>query len=152
MTLEIAKYAMRHIRIGGRSLYPLPILTYCQTDASYKPRNVFVATHIQLPNRTYLEYMRPIYSVNNSTEAEWASVLFGIEACIENNQRVIGLENDNLSVIAQLMRTDYPPKKDYAKFYRNKIYNLAAHTEWTGVRWTPRELNFADKIMRRQER
>jgi hypothetical protein len=101
------------------------------------------------PDGTRGESIKRLYSVNDASEAEWASVVLGLTACMEENYRVIGIENGNLGVISHLIFRDRMPKKDYARYYRSKIYDLARQTEWTGIRWVSRELNLADTILRR---
>ena len=87
--------------------------------------------------------------MDDVSEAEWASVAMGLTNCMEENYRVIGIENNNLGVISQLIFSDRVLRRDYARHYRAKIYDLARQTEWTGVRWIPRDLNLADGILRR---
>jgi len=89
---------------------------------------------------------------SSSTEAEWASVAFGLELALHNNETSIGLENDNLSVIHGLIFTNTKLKQAYANHYRNEIRELANETLWAGVRWIPREINQADKLFHNEPR
>jgi ribonuclease HI len=136
------------MRIGGRMLLPPPILTYVQTDGSFrqmKPK-ARVATIIQTPVETY-RYMIPI-DAHSSTEAEWASVLFGLTMALERNCEAVALENDNLGVIRSLVMPRPRLRHDYAKFYHNQIFKQAKETAWIGARWIPREQNKSDALFR----
>jgi ribonuclease HI len=136
------------MRIGGRTIFPLPILTYVQTDGSFrqmKPK-ARVATIIQTPAETY-RCMIPI-DAYSSTEAEWASVLFGLTLALEKNCEAIAVENDNLGVIRALVMPQPRLRHEYARFYHNQILTQAKETAWTGARWIPREQNKADDLFR----
>ena len=135
-----------YIRIGGRMLLPPPVLTYVQTDGSFKgtsPR-ARVAVIIQPQQQ---RYMFPI-DANSSTEAEWASVAAGLSLAIEAGCDAIALENDNLGVIRSLILPTTRLRHEYARFYRDRILTSAAETSWTGARWIPREQNRADDLFR----
>lgn len=149
MSVRCVKQLLPFMRIGGKSQYALPTLVRCQTDASCRRGNTWIASLVFRPDGTRSESLKKLYSVNDATEAEWAGVAMGLTNCMEENYRVIGIESDNLSVISQLIFHDTVLRRDYARYYRGKIYELAAQTEWTGVRWIPRELNLADGILRR---
>lgn len=151
MALRLTTQLLPFLRIGGRSMYALPNITVCQTDASFRarPKQVHISALIHKHDKTRVERLQQLVSPTNSTEAEWAGVLFGLRLCIEENHSIIGIENDNLSVITQLLFRENMPKQVYARHYREKIYALARETTWTGVRWIPRELNQADEILRR---
>jgi hypothetical protein len=149
------------MRIGGRMILPQsyrqtgclvpsfpPILTYVQTDGSFRQMNpkARVATIIQTPGETY-RYMIPI-DADSFTESEWASVLFGLTLALEKNCDAIALENDNLGVIRALVLPKPRLRHEYARFYHNQILTQAKETSWTGARWIPREQNNADALFR----
>jgi len=136
------------MRIGGRMILPPPILTYVQTDGSFrqmKPK-ARVATIIQTPAEAY-RYMIPI-DAYSSTESEWASVLFGLTMALEKNCEAIALENDNLGVIRALVMPRPRLRHEYARHYHNQILTQAKETVWTGARWIPRGQNKADDLFR----
>ena len=137
-----------YIRIGGRMLFPQsafpPVLTYVQTDGSFKGTRARVAVIIQPQQQ---RYMFPI-DANSSTEAEWASVAAGLSLAIEAGCDAIALENDNLGVIRSLILPTTRLRHEYARFYRDRILTSAAETSWTGARWIPREQNRADDLFR----
>ncbi len=149
------KYIGNHLpflRIGGRSAYPLPILVRCQTDASYRPPPVDSARAAALlyhHTGARIERIEQIHSATGPTEAEWSSIYLGLQTAMENGYTVVGIENDNLSVVSQLTLHEGHLRKPYARHYKSKILSLARHTAWTGVRWIPREDNLADLILRR---
>ena len=89
-----------------------------------------------------------LVSINaeNSTEADWASVCLGSMVALEMNQDRFGIENDNLGVIRALINPVDKLKHEYARHYRNIIYDLTKNAEWVGVRWIPREMNSADEL------
>lgn len=138
---------MPYYRIGGRrSMQPL-LLARVQTDGSYTHLGGGrISAIVTAPGgRQSGSQMLPVKAAN-STEAEWASVALGMRLAIENNAETIGLENDNLGVVAALMHPGNMVKHTYAQYYRQLIYKLAADTMWTGVRWIPRSTNRADDL------
>jgi ribonuclease HI len=138
-------------RIGGVLTFPPPLLTHVQTDGSYVSHGLTsarVAAIIVSANQKYS--MQEIAKIRaaNSTEAEWASVAFGLRLAVSNGQESIGIENDNLSVIHGLIFPKNRLRHEYAAHYRSEILRLAERTAWTGVRWIPREKNRADNLFR----
>jgi ribonuclease HI len=83
--------------------------------------------------------------MESSTEAEWKAVHNALLFGLEHNLTDIGIENDNLGVINTFLN-DIIPKREYARYYKWKIRKDAEQTEWTGVRWIPRERNRADDL------
>lgn len=149
MAIQIISKSLSFTYIGGKSIYALPHIIRCQTDASFSRKGIFISALAIRPNSTRIEKLVQKYGITDSTEAEWASIHLGLVTCMEENYSVIGIENDNLSIISQLIFKDNTPHRAYAKHFRHKIYELAKNTSWTGVRWIPRELNHADEILRR---
>ena len=93
-----------------------------------------------------------IPDAQDSTETEWASINHGLLFALENNERNIHIENDNMSVIMGLMLPNKPLKNEYAKYHRYIIMNTVAKTYWTAIRWIPRELNASDKLFGNRRR
>lgn len=94
------------------------------------------------------EYSRVSYRMRmeSSTEAEWKAVhdalIFGLEHGVLN----IGIENDNLGIVNTFLN-DIIPKHEYERYYKWRIKKDAEKTEWTGIRWIPRNLNISDKLL-----
>jgi hypothetical protein len=132
---------MPYARVGGYLRLAPPIISKVQTDGSFRQSGGRIAAILGTKKR-----MIPI-EAHSSTETEWASVALGLELALENNETVIGIENDNMSVIIGLSRPTML-KHAYARHYKNEIQRLAADTAWTGVRWIPRALNRADGLFR----
>jgi len=99
-----------------------------------------------------LTHMTRIPDAQDSTETEWASINHGLLFALENNERNIHIENDNLSVIRGLMLPNSVLKNEYAKYHRYIIMNTVAKTYWTAIRWIPRELNASDKLFGNRRR
>jgi ribonuclease HI len=143
-----------YTRIGGIDTHMMSPLFYAkvQTDGSFYPNTGMsrVAMILTTSDRnSELKHMKTISTCEDSTETEWASVSQGLLFALENNERIIALENDNLGVVSSLiMRGNSVSKKEYAKYYRYIILGLTAKTEWTGIRWIPREMNLADGLFR----
>jgi hypothetical protein len=143
-------------RIGGRetiqsATFPgqgrpwSPFFSHVQTDGSFTRKAAKTAVLLRKSDSaTILQKLVPIFA-ESSTEAEWASVLHGVTFALEHNEQIIALENDDFGVISALI-TQRALKHEYAKHYRNKIQKLVGSTEWTGVRWIPREYNKADDL------
>ena len=122
-----------------------------QTDGSFYTRNRLsrVAMILHPALRTDPQkHMFQIMNVNDSTETEWASVSHGLLFALEHDETIINIENDNLSVVSGLIMPHNHLKHDYARYYRSTILTNARHTQWTGIRWIPRGMNFADSLFR----
>jgi ribonuclease HI len=137
---------------GGRfpyMAYSLPILTHIQTDASFHQRSKSggVAALIRLPSGEAKGFIEPLDRLQSSTEAEWASIYYGIELARRADQGVIGLENDCLGVIRSIIFNS-TGKHEYARYYHHKIKKTAADMDWCGIRWIPRRMNRADELLR----
>jgi len=139
----------KFLRIGGKRVSALPLISVVQCDGSYSRRGAAAAFLIYDASQQIAKSQKiDLYDVKNSTEAEWASVFYGLEAALEANIENIGLENDCLSVIAGLRFPTNSLRHLYARHYRQKILKLADETIWTGARWIPRKANRADDLFR----
>lgn len=87
-------------------------------------------------------------TATSSTEAEWIAVVFGLQKALDQNLERIAIENDCLSLVESTLIPNYMARHEYARHYREQIHLLAKYTEWTGLRWIPRELNRADDLFR----
>ncbi len=145
---------LRYARIGGRlPVVPIhlqiPVPIACvQTDGSFSKKSARVAAILFRSDRSSTITDCINVDAANSTETEWASVCFGLELALENNETYVGLENDNMGVIHGLIYRESPLKHEYARHYRNEIQHLLRSTDWTGIRWIPREANHADDLFR----
>ena len=136
------------IRIGGRRIYPLPLIAKLQTDGSFRGRkDAATAFILYAPSGAHLIALKqPLYGAISSTEAEWASIEKGFAAAVDANQECIGIENDCLGVVSALINPDNRQRHEYARHYRHTILELTKKTLWTGIRWIPRKLNRADDL------
>ena len=134
-----------YYRIGGQKMAQPLFTTYVQTHGSFSRMGPRVSAII-LVESPIVEHLDK-FEAKSSTEAEWASVLFGLCLALNKNQTSIRLGNNNLSVIHGLTFIHYPLKQDYANYYRDQIIKVAAESNWTGVRWIPRENNEANKLL-----
>jgi ribonuclease HI len=143
-------YRLPFVRIGGHRIIqpPTPLLTHVQTDASFRSKTDARVATLIYPALGPAHYSISAITAGSSTEAEWAAVAAGLQAAIDDDHEVIGVDNDNLSVISGLMFPANPLRHAYARHYRSTILQLANQTLWTAVRWIPRELNGADRLMR----
>ena len=127
----------------------LPILTKVQTDGSYIRHSkrggagVFIVT----PEGTSHKYAHPLFRLESSTEAEWASVYYGMSMMKTMRKPIVGIENDCLGVVRQIMLND-TGRHEYARYYHHKIRELGKEMEWCGIRWSPRGLNRADSVLK----
>lgn len=138
----------KFLRIGGKRSLPLPFLSVVQCDGSYSRRGGAYAYIIYNTSNQIIKREIDLCNAVSSTEAEWASIFYGLTAALEANNENIGLENDCLSVIASLVHPTNNLRQSYARHYRKKILTLANETLWTGVRWIPRTENRADDLFR----
>jgi len=150
MRLPYTYFGGAKFRSPNQWLTQLPI-TKIQTDGSFHSRNKqgAVAAILHLPTDSKHQYVEQLYHLESSTEAEWASVYYGLYLGLNMNQTEMGLENDCLGVVQQIMFNDQG-KKEYARYYHHKIRQLALQTEWCGIRWIPRAENKADGLFRQR--
>jgi ribonuclease HI len=142
-----------YVRIGGYSAHEPLQYGMLQTDGSFNTltRQSRVAMILKTEDGTReIKNMVAIPNCEDSTETEWASVSHGLLFAFSEGQSRITLENDNFSVISQLIMKDSKPKKDYAKYMRYIILTTASKYEWVGIRWIPREMNKADNLFQKQ--
>jgi len=142
-------------RLGGINTYQPRFCALLQTDGSYHHITKMSRVAMVLRSGTggnILKNMERIPDAQDSTETEWASVNRGLLFALENNEKNIHIENDNMSVIMGLILKDKPLKHEYAKYHRHMIMNSVANTYWTAIRWIPRELNTSDKLFGNKRR
>lgn len=110
------------------------IITYVQTSGSLHKIHpkVRVAAIINAPSDIY-RYIIPV-DAHTQTEAEWASVLFGLTMALERSCKTIVIENNNIGVIRALMMSQPRLRYEYARHYHNQILALTNETEWTGIK------------------
>lgn len=139
---------MPPIRIGGIAAFKPPLLAHIQVDGSFGPRRqaAIAVKFVAAAQNRSAAFMKPVYAVENSTEAEWIAIHAGLLFALENNEKAMVIENDCLGVIHHLMQRDQALRRDYARHWRSEIYKLADQSEWTGVRWIPRSQNRADDL------
>ena len=122
-----------------------PTIARVQTDGSYK--NQISRTAVLLKTRDNIDYtlINTYFDHLNSTEAEWVSVLNGIQYALKKDQGSVELENDCLPVIKHLIHKR-PPAKSYLVTHYTAILKEARYMDYLGVRWIPREFNKADDL------
>lgn len=135
---------MPYVRIGGRNMFPPPIVSYLQTDGSFhmKTKQARAAFILKTPTYKYAK-MLELQNVTDSTETEWASIAYGIAYSFTQDQGVLAVENHNLEVVSAII-TNKKVKQDYARHYQHEIYKMAQQSIWIGMRWIPRKYNKAD--------
>lgn len=129
-------------------IIPMPI-AQVQTCGSFFPRSrsSAVAAIVDLPSGSTHPYVHRLDPVASSTEAEWASVYYGLAMAQRLDQPVVGIENDYLDVVRSIL-FDSPGQQDYAKYYNYKIHRLGRELEWCGIRWIPRSENKANALFK----
>jgi ribonuclease HI len=137
---------MPYVRIGGNIAFPPPFLAHLQTDGSFRKARARTAFILLSTDRrwTHRDVLRS--DATSSTEAEWASILAGLQAAVNAQQTAIGIENDCLTVIHALIQPETPLRIAAHRELRRDILTLANQTTWTGIRWIPREENRADAL------
>jgi ribonuclease HI len=139
------------VRIGGHLTFQPPLCAHLQTDASfhYHPnRQTRVAAILKTADeRAIYKETWNVGSRRNSTEGEWISILKGLEFAIEKKQDAVTIENDCLSIIYHLT-TQAQMRLGNSTFYEKHIRQLANDCAWVGIRWIPRQMNQADKLLR----
>jgi ribonuclease HI len=140
-------------RVGGHMSFPPPVCAQLQTDGSFKQNKsekiARVGMYLQTIDNNIHTHSYEI-DANSSIETEWASILGGIEFAGEYYQDAIFIENDCLSVISFFSpnSTRYPAIGTSARDYYENICNISNEFAFVGLRWIPREMNRADKVLR----
>jgi len=136
------------VRIGGRTQFSPVFYSHIQTDGAYTKKAQAIALLLKSSDHSSeFKKVLPILA-ESSTEAEWASVYYGIQFALEHNEPTVALENDDFGVISALI-TNRALKHNYAKHYREKIKTIVGNTAWIGIRWIPREANKADDLFKK---
>ena len=151
-TNKMLKYAC----VGGRlSIAPVPLslqiplqIACVQPVASYKRGGSHVAAILLRSDRSNAISDVTRACTVDSTETEWASILFGIKLALKHDEDTIGIEHTNMGIINALIYRKTVLKIEYAEHYRNEIQRLLRETEWTGIRWIPREANHATDLLK----
>ena len=151
MRLPYTYFGGKHFRNPYTWNLPYP-LAHIQTDGSFYGRSKqgAVAAILELPSCSKHEFVQPLFNLVSSTEAEWASVYYGLQLGTDMDQKEMGLENDCLGVIRSIM-FNQPGKHEYARYYNHKIQELSLKADWCGIRWIPRAENKADRLFRNQK-
>lgn len=122
-------------------------LGHIQTDGSYR--------HIDKISRTALilnfkgeqfKNVKTYFTLHNSEEVEWLSVLNGILYAKAHKVKALQLENDNLAVINSLIH-EISPKNNFKPYY-STIRQTISGFDWLDIRWIPRRFNRADDLFR----
>lgn len=145
----ILDFPKNFFRIGGNMAYPPPIYAHLQTDGSFFKKNRgFIGFHLTTYDNTLITKKCALDNVNSSTDAEWESIVKGLKFSLENNQEVVLIENDCLSVISHFSPHTLIHPKPAAKKFMKEIKDIAENMVYVGIRWVPREYNKADQILR----
>jgi hypothetical protein len=127
-----------------------PVVSLAQTDGSYWVHNKIGRTAVVLHQRPEMEIWRLLNTypvMRNSTEAEWMSILDGVDYAQSKDVGELDLENDNLGVCSSLLRRQLP-KTEWERQYYYQILGLVSHMDYFSIRWIPRAKNGADKLFR----
>ena len=149
MRFPFTYFGGKQFRKPYQWIVPLP-LAHIQTDGSFYSRSKqgAVAAIVELPSNSKHKFVYPLYNLTSSTEAEWASVYYGLQLGTDMDQKEMGLENDCLGVVRSVL-FNQPTKHEYARYYNHKIQELAVKADWCGIRWIPRAENKADRLFRK---
>jgi len=136
------------LRLAGHRRYAPPVLTIVQTSGSFKPSNgsATVAARITRAHEPVDEAVSPLYNLASSTEAEWASVYYGLLLAQTNRETSIGLENCCDSVVMSLLIGPRRNPRPYVPYYMCKIMDVTEQMDWCGLRLIPRVQNKAGRL------
>jgi ribonuclease HI len=118
-----------------------------QTDGSFHEGARISKTAAIAFQNPLVNHMKIWFDHESSYESEWASVLEGLRMSQSLGIDAVELENDNLSVMTYLRDKRIPGGPMAATYYK-EILEESAKMEWVGIRWIPRERNFADTLFR----
>lgn len=127
-----------------------PIVSLVQTDGSYWVHNKIGRTAVILHQRPAMETWRFLNTytlMRNSSEAEWRSILDGVDYAQSKGIGSLDVENDNLAICQMLLKHQLPTK-GWERDYYYHINKMVAEMEYCTIRWIPRTQNKADKLFR----
>ena len=130
----------RFLRLAGRLRVPPP-LTLVQTSGLVRPSNGSAAVAVRIAGDVVK--FSPLYNVASPTEAEWASVYYGLLVAFSRKASVIGLENSSHPVVMSLLVGPRHNPRPYVPYYTRKIVDIADTMDWCGLRYVPKEQNRA---------
>ena len=136
-----------YTRIKGVLPYGTPpFYAIVQTDGSYSQRTGTTRVAAIL-RPSYLDRrqkrVQTVPVADSLLEAQWHSLTFGLQLALDEGERNIALENDNISVIQGLVTPGTVFRHEYARHYKDQIIRLCRKADWVGARCIPRELNRA---------
>jgi ribonuclease HI len=127
-----------------------PVVSLVQTDGSYWVHNKIGRTAVILHQRPEMEtwrFLNTYMMMRNSTEAEWQSILDGVNYAQSKGVGALDVENDNLGICQKLLKRQLP-QKGWERDYYYSINKMVAEMEYCTLRWIPRAQNKADKLFR----
>ena len=127
-----------------------PVVSLAQTDGSYWVHNRIGRTAVILYQRPEMEtwrFMNTYPVMRNSSEAEWMSILDGVDYAQGKGIGELDLENDNLGICSSILKRTLPTK-GWEREYYYQIMGLVSQMDYFTIRWIPRERNRADKLFR----
>jgi ribonuclease HI len=141
---------MPPVFVGGRSVWQPLLSAQLQVNGTFRgDKKGKIAVLLRSADGGKVKScVKEMHMVTGSKEADWAAVYYGILYGLDNNERSLMVDSDSLAVVYSLYDRTAVPHQEYARIYREKIYNVAAETGWTGIRWVPRAYNKADKLFR----
>lgn len=136
-----------YTRIKGVLPYGTPpFYAIVQTDGSYAQRTGTTRVAAIL-RPSYLDRrqkrVQTVPVAESLMEAEWHSLAFGLQLAVDQGERNIALENDNISVIQGLVTPGAVFRHEYARYYKDQLIKICRKTDWVGARWIPKEHNRA---------
>ena len=138
-----------HTLVNTTLIMP-PTTSRLQTDGSYSYKtNISRTAAILTINNLEYKFIKTYSDHKNSMESEWASLIDGLEYSQRKGIKTLAVENDCLPVIISIV-TKTPPKNNilFLEYYRY-FYELTRYNyKWLGIRWIPREYNYADDLFR----
>jgi ribonuclease HI len=136
------------LRLAGRLRVP-PTLTLVQTSGVVRPSNGSAAVAARTTRGDLLvdESVSPLYNKTSCTEAEWASVYYGLLLAHTNKETAVGLENNSHHVVMSLLIGPPQHPRPYVRYYMCKIMDTAERMDWCGLRWIPKEQNKAARLL-----
>ena len=133
--------------IVNNSVVKPTILGHIQTDGSYRHDDKISRTALILNFKgEQFKNVKTYFTLHNSEEVEWLSVLNGILYAKAHKVKALQLENDNLSVINSLIQERVPGDK-FRPYYSTIRKNISGF-DWLDMRWIPRRYNRADDLFR----
>jgi hypothetical protein len=126
-----------YTRLCGRFIHMPPLFSIVQVHAGFSSSLRQAQIHrLLIPSQSLhvMQNTKIIHNVYSKVDAEWLSLIAGLEYGLENGERCIALEHSNMDVMQGLL---IPGTRFYRKStgdYKEQLLSMTGPLDWLGGR------------------